>query len=380
MREKGDSSIFGEDKYMYLYSADNVKRIKCEGYTLFSNSKDKYHNSILVEIYSPDCSLPSQLELIEYSKQDQLDDVTPYIIISLSISIVLIIGVAKLTLDCYDVDNAKRTSIYMVGMQCFMDVFLCFWNFKQMFYHQAAYEYFIITALFTSGSAGLMYGKLLRHIYAAQYAPQYHDYSENMFMTFKSRFFAATLLPVLVVTAAEISLEYVLIISNLYMIPQIAHNAFYYYKKSVNLVLMFVITATRTTFFLYIFGCPKNFLILEPRSNLCIVFLTLMLSQFFILCEQSTQSGPRFFIPKILRPNYYDYYRNPEEEKSLSSEDECLICLHQLNDANQDIAEDQSRIMHTPCKHKFHETCFVRWMSQKMICPACRYSLPVIED
>jgi RING-finger-containing ubiquitin ligase len=37
------------------------------------------------------------------------------------------------------------------------------------------------------------------------------------------------------------------------------------------------------------------------------------------------------------------------------------------------------RIMQTPCKHKFHESCLKSWMDIKLECPFCRQKLPPLE-
>jgi hypothetical protein len=36
--------------------------------------------------------------------------------------------------------------------------------------------------------------------------------------------------------------------------------------------------------------------------------------------------------------------------------------------------------MKTPCGHRYHPNCLKKWMEVKMECPACRRSLPVLDD
>ena len=35
--------------------------------------------------------------------------------------------------------------------------------------------------------------------------------------------------------------------------------------------------------------------------------------------------------------------------------------------------------MHTPCGHKFHKKCLLKWMAMKLECPTCRTKIPMLE-
>ena len=79
--------------------------------------------------------------------------------------------------------------------------------------------------------------------------------------------------------------------------------------------------------------------------------------------------GTNFFLPKILRPNYYNYKRNPE---SLDEKDDrtCPICFDDLSLIESSCNETKGTLvseeyMQTPCGHKFHPTCLKKWMDEK---------------
>lgn len=47
--------------------------------------------------------------------------------------------------------------------------------------------------------------------------------------------------------------------------------------------------------------------------------------------------------------------------------DKCVICLNELHNTNE--------ILTTPCNHKFHSSCFLKWMYAHKDCPLCRKQL-----
>jgi hypothetical protein len=54
------------------------------------------------------------------------------------------------------------------------------------------------------------------------------------------------------------------------------------------------------------------------------------------------------------------------DEKLCDNENECPICLDNLN-------INETKIL--PCKHKFHKLCVNTWLQRKNICPLCRFPL-----
>ena len=72
-------------------------------------------------------------------------------------------------------------------------------------------------------------------------------------------------------------------------------------------------------------SCPNNHFLLTPMIGLVVTLFILYVVQIVLLLLQNTL-GPRFFVPRICLPNYYNYsfkIKSSEENKDL----ECSICL-----------------------------------------------------
>jgi hypothetical protein len=127
--------------------------------------------------------------------------------------------------------------------------------------------------------------------------------------------------------------EYWLIfLQHLIMVPQIVHNVLKGNNPGFSPYYIIGFLGLRFLIPLYQRGCPGNHFSLEPMpilvsilAGLYIVEVMFSLIQILILYFQS-KYGPRFFVPKFLLPNYYNYnvkLKLSEENKDL----ECTICL-----------------------------------------------------
>mmetsp|Transcript_34367 Transcript_34367/g.60234 ORF Transcript_34367/g.60234 Transcript_34367/m.60234 type:complete len:172 (+) Transcript_34367:911-1426(+) len=154
--------------------------------------------------------------------------------------------------------------------------------------------------------------------------------------------------------------------------PQVLKSAIYNHKEAIKPVVYLTIGVGRLSLLVYIFGCPKNFLVWKPKYWYAIFVAVLMLLQIGFLLIQS-HLGPRFMLPRRFKPQAYSYFKPLNEEIELRESRDCSICLSEL--------ERQDRhIMTTPCSHSFHKNCLTNWMTIKLQCPTCRSELPTIED
>jgi Ring finger domain len=115
-----------------------------------------------------------------------------------------------------------------------------------------------------------------------------------------------------------------------------------------------------------------------------------------------------FFIPKRIRPGYYNYKVLVSSLEPEKQRDDCPICFMRLNETvdqaeanaqegNQNGTNEQSMenlqpllpvvadapqlfCLRTPCNHYFHEECLVKWFETKPECPTCRKALPLLES
>ena len=56
-------------------------------------------------------------------------------------------------------------------------------------------------------------------------------------------------------------------------------------------------SVTRLTIPLYFYGCPHNFLSVEPSFSMCVLLSVYMAAQVFVMYLQD-KKGPQFFVPK----------------------------------------------------------------------------------
>tara|TARA_R110002073_G_scaffold4066_1_gene27245 strand:- start:4873 stop:5181 length:309 start_codon:yes stop_codon:yes gene_type:complete len=67
----------------------------------------------------------------------------------------------------------------------------------------------------------------------------------------------------------------------------------------------------------------------------------------------------------------------------MASRDECIICFNETYDSgdrvtiNMEVDEIVSIVKTCKCKFKVHETCFLKWIKKKPICPYCREAVTI---
>ena len=67
----------------------------------------------------------------------------------------------------------------------------------------------------------------------------------------------------------------------------------------------------------------------------------------------------------------------------MAARDECIICFNETYDSgdrvtiNMEVDEIVSIVKTCNCKFKVHETCFLKWIKKKPVCPYCREKVSV---
>eukprot|EP00173_Palmaria_palmata_P004850 Plantae.Rhodophyta-Palmaria_palmata.ctg7493.p1 GENE.Plantae.Rhodophyta-Palmaria_palmata.ctg7493~~Plantae.Rhodophyta-Palmaria_palmata.ctg7493.p1 ORF type:complete len:167 (+),score=14.32 Plantae.Rhodophyta-Palmaria_palmata.ctg7493:102-602(+) len=157
--------------------------------------------------------------------------------------------------------------------------------------------------------------------------------------------------------------------------------------------------STRLMIPLYLYGCPRNFLHVQPQYGTAIGLVVWITFQACILLSQY-KYGSRWFVPKPFLPVKYDYFRVVstvgdddgvedagssgdvyiavhDETMALADEGraifprevECCICMTPV-----DVVSSERMI--TPCQHMFHATCLEQWLNIKLECAVCRQTVP----
>lgn len=89
----------------------------------------------------------------------------------------------------------------------------------------------------------------------------------------------------------------ILLLMYSFWIPQIVTNVIRDSRKPLHPHYILGITVTRLAVPLYIFGCPKNFMRIEPDKSLCLCLAVFIALQAVILLLQN-YLGSRWFIPR----------------------------------------------------------------------------------
>ncbi len=166
------------------------------------------------------------------------------------------------------------------------------------------------------------------------------------------------------------------LLRNLVLLPQILHNIQQGQRPIFNPYYVFGFIGSRLLIPVYEYSCPENRFKLAPNNTLVFILVTVFACEALLLILQG-RIGPRFFVPKRLRPNYFDYsYKMNAKEHG----EDCAICLQGLIDnpsttatsasdepsLNQEILVKEecleAMVMKTPCNHKFHEECLIQWV------------------
>lgn len=95
----------------------------------------------------------------------------------------------------------------------------------------------------------------------------------------------------------------ILLLMYSFWIPQIITNVIRDSRKPLHPHYILGITVTRLAIPLYIFGCPNNFMRIEPDKSWCLCLAVFIGLQAAILLLQH-YLGSRWFIPRQVRLNY----------------------------------------------------------------------------
>ncbi|XWS39448.1 hypothetical protein CRYUN_Cryun18bG0054900 [Craigia yunnanensis] len=267
--------------------------------------------------------------------------------------------------------GAAKVSILMIGQQAIMDAYLCLLHLTAGILVESLFNAFATAAFFKFVVFSIFEMRYLLAIWKASWPMNNGEGWETMrreLSVLYSRFYGILLGGILLVYEFHNFLRPVLLLLYSFWIPQIITNVIRDSRKPLHPHYILGMTTTRLAIPLYIFGCPHNFMRIEPDKSWCIwlgVFIGLQAS---ILLLQH-YLGSRWFIPHQILPKKYSYYRRFDPDTNHATE--CVICMTVI-----DLTQRSSDCMVTPCDHFFHSGCLQRWMDIKMECPTCRRSLP----
>ncbi|KAH8484469.1 hypothetical protein H0E87_028803 [Populus deltoides] len=267
--------------------------------------------------------------------------------------------------------GAAKVSILMIGQQAIMDAYLCLLHLTAGILVESLFNAFATAAFFKFVVFSIFEMRYLLAIWKASRPMNSGEGWETMrreLSVLYSRFYGILLGGILFMYEFHNYLRPILLLMYSFWIPQIITNVIRDSRKPLHPHYILGMTVTRLAIPLYIFGCPYNFMRIEPEKTWCICLSIFIGLQASILLLQH-YLGSRCFIPRQILPEKYCYYRRFDKDANHATD--CVICMTSI-----DLTHRSNDCMVTPCDHFFHSGCLQRWMDIKMECPTCRRPLP----
>lgn len=289
--------------------------------------------------------------------------------------------------------GARRISLLTVGLQAVADSYLCLGHLTMGIAVQTLFNAFATAAFFKFICFSIFLMRWMLLIWKARRPSGFSEGWEAMrreLSMLYSRFYGSLLFGIFLLYQMRNHLRFFVFALYSFWVPQIILNAMEDHRRPLLPVYIIGTSVTRLAIPLYFWGCPKNFLHIRPEPATAGALAAWLLSQAAILLSQH-KFGPRWFIPKELLPEKYDYYRpitveedkeEPDIEAQSGSEThplvpgpvveqqrECCICM-------ESVAVHSRERMVTPCNHFFHASCLERWLEVRLECALCRSPVP----
>ncbi|XP_027346619.1 transmembrane E3 ubiquitin-protein ligase FLY2-like [Abrus precatorius] len=372
MWSRKHSPLHGMEKHCNVEIAAQVSRLS-------SSKHEGEHDSFQLEglMESPsvdddgDCFSPLQLNATSINIEVYYNKAVNYTLMVTFISFLQVLLLIRQMEHSNTQSGAAKVSILMIGQQAIVDAYLCLIHLTAGILVESLFNAFATAAFFKFVVFSIFEMRYLLAIWKANRPLSSGEGWETMrreLSVLYSRFYGILLGGILLMYEFHNHLRLILLLVYSFWIPQIITNVVRDSRKPLHPHYILGITVTRVAIPLYIFGCPNNFLRIEPDQSWCVclvVFVglqaaTLLLQHYF---------GSRWFIPHQILPEKYSYYRRFTQDTNHATD--CVICMTAI-----DLFPRSNDCMVTPCDHFFHSGCLQRWMDIKMECPTCRRPLP----
>ncbi|GMP67319.1 hypothetical protein CsSME_00027351 [Camellia sinensis var. sinensis] len=337
--------------------------------------RDRYHIEGLMESPSVDddgdCFSPMVLNATSVNIEVYYNKAVNYTLMVTFVSFLQVLLLIRQMEHSNTQSGAAKVSILMIGQQAIMDAYLCLLHLTAGILVESLFNAFATAAFFKFVVFSIFEMRYLLAIWKASRPMNNGEGWEAMrreLSVLYSRFYGILLGGILVMYEFHRFLRPILLLIHSFWIPQIVTNVVRDSRKPLHPHYILGMTITRLAIPLYVFGCPHNFMRIEPDKSWCICLCAFMGFQASILLLQH-YLGSRWFIPRQILPEKYSYYRRFDQGANHATD--CVICMTAI-----DITQRSNDCMVTPCDHFFHSGCLQRWMDIKMECPTCRRPLP----
>ncbi|XP_044466757.1 transmembrane E3 ubiquitin-protein ligase FLY2-like [Mangifera indica] len=367
-----NSPIYEIEKHCNIEIAAQISRISSSQH---ESDHDRYHLEGLME--SPavdddgDCLSPLLVNATSVNIEVYYNKAVNYTLMVTFVSFLQVLLLIRQMEHSNTQSGAAKVSILMIGQQAIMDAYLCLIHLTAGILVESLFNAFATAAFFKFVVFSIFEMRYLLAIWKANRPMNNGEGWETMrreLSVLYSRFYGILLGGILVMYEFHNFLRPILLLMYSFWIPQIITNVVRDSRKFLHPHYILGISVTRLAIPLYIFGCPHNFMRIEPDRNWCIYLIVFIGLQALILLLQH-YLGSRWFIPRQILPEKYSYYRRFDQATDHSTD--CVICMTAI-----DLSQRINDCMVTPCEHFFHSGCLQRWMDIKMECPTCRRPLP----
>ena len=287
--------------------------------------------------------------------------------------------------------GASRVSLMTVGLQAVADSYLCLGHLTLGIAVHTLFNAFATAAFFKFICFSIFLMRWMLLIWKARRPSGFSEGWEAMrreLSMLYSRFYLSLLLGLFLLYQLQDHIRIFIFALYSFWVPQIVLNIAEDHRRPLLPMYIVGTSVTRLAIPLYFWGCPNNFLHIHPLPKTVAALVGWLFVQSLILLSQY-RFGPRWFIPKALLPEKYDYFRpitlDEEEENDLEAQNkdagegdalvaneprrECCICMECV------LVHSPDRMV-TPCGHYFHSECLLKWLDVRLECALCRRPVP----
>ena len=304
---------------------------------------------------------------------------------------------------------ALNVDLSTIFMQIMWSALICGVNFYlSLTYEPFTYEYGMPSMIYFA-----LFSIFLLKILFIGWKSRYTDLIFNNVPEFRKKLFRFYLIfyCLLFCTLISIKLWYTYFIFTYFLfastwIFQIYFSAKNGTKPPMPYSYIFITSLFKILIPIYLKAYDNNIFSLRPNYFKVFLCTTTVFIEAVIVSFQKLL-GPKFLIPRSYRHQAFDYYKSAEEVPDNAKNNECVICLENLDNLsvnnendNDDlyIKENENCIerlavmiqkwnknknskpyMKTPCGHIFHSKCLQIWLDVKNECPYCRQKIPPLE-
>ncbi|PON74860.1 RING/U-box superfamily protein [Trema orientale] len=384
MWRKKQSPIYEMEKHCNIEIAAQISRISS---TQSDGDRDRYHIEGLME--SPavdddgDCFSPLLLNATSVNIEVYYNKAVNYTLMVTFVSFLQVLLLIRQMEHSNTQSGAAKVSILMIGQQAIMDAYLCLihltagilvaFDWRNLSKNangglgpeseESLFNAFATAAFFKFVVFSIFEMRYLLAIWKANRPMNNGEGWETMrreLSVLYSRFYGILLGGILIMYEFHNFLRPILLLMYCFWIPQIVTNVIRDSRKPLHPHYVIGMTVTRLAIPLYMFGCPNNFMRIEPNKSWCICLVGFIGLQTSILLLQH-YLGSRWFIPRQILPEKYSYYRRFDQDTSHATD--CVICMTAI-DLTQQVDGYKDGVPDLPASTTASLTL--------LLCPYCR--------